>query len=537
MYQPTALKSVEKLKWSSGRAIDVWRLFCDCICGNLEGVKLAIAKDPSLVRCHYGYRTPLYFAVKENQLAIATFLLEMGANPLAMAFGDSLVTQAHDRGFSEMAEVLTTHMEHEFRISPLGDPSGEFIRSGNAAGLWDHLRRYPEALHLGDRRSNQPIHWAVMTRQIDVVDALLDLGADINARRQDGARPIHLFNGDYFYRGWRDVPSACTSTPMEVLHHLLQRGADCDLNTACHLGDLTRVHDILQRDAGAANRLSECLTYYLGSGSPLRNAAATGHLEIVRELLRHGADPNLPEEGIAPNGHALYSAVSNQHFDVAKLLLEHGAYPNPEVESSADALSMALSRNDQRMVDLLCSHGATREVHLLGYSGDVKTAAAVFAANPGLANDAEALANAAGEGHEPFVRLMLQYQPHLPREVTFPGWLVCGKTREINDLLFAHGMGPNQRDWMGGATLHHLARTGDIIMAQYYLDRGADIHARDDDICSTPLAWAAKHGQLAMVQFLLERGAGKIHADDPPWATPLAWATRRGHAEVVDCLR
>ena len=111
--------------------------------------------------------------------------------------------------------------------------------------------------------------------------------------------------------------------------------------------------------------------------------------------MAHGADPNLPEEGIAPHGHALYSAVANKHYEIAKLLLEHGAFPNPEVESSADALSRAISNDDQPMIELLCSYGAARAVHLLAYDGDVQTAAAVFAANPALADDPEALANAA----------------------------------------------------------------------------------------------------------------------------------------------
>jgi ankyrin repeat protein len=176
-------------------------------------------------------------------------------------------------------------------------------------------------------------------------------------------------------------------------------------------------------------------------------------------------------------------------------------------------------------------------VHLLAYDNDLRTAAAVFAANPALADDPEALANAAGEGHLDFVRLMLKYQSELPRRVRFPGWLIAGKTGEINDLLFAHGMDANARDWLEITPLHELAGKGDVEKAAQFLEHGADLHARDEDICSTPLGWAAKFGRKAMVEFLLERGAKPNLPDDPPWATPLAWANRRGHVELGELLR
>jgi hypothetical protein len=261
-----------------------------------------------------------------------------------------------------------------------------------------------------------------MTRQLDFIDELLGRGASIDARRSDGARPIHLTNGDYHFRGWRDVPKEWPTKPEEVYRHLLSRGATLDLGMACATGDLPRVRRLLDQDPSLVNRLSDYAGYYLGCGAPIKNAAACGHLEIVRLLLERGADPNLPEEGIAPDGHAVYSAAAKGHFEVVKLLLEHGGRPNAEVESSADTLSRVISNGDRRMVELLCAQGAARAVHLLAYYNDLQTGAAVFAANPALANDPEALANAANEGHEGFVRLLLRYQPDLPRRVNFPAW-------------------------------------------------------------------------------------------------------------------
>jgi len=314
-----------------------------------------------------------------------------------------------------------------------------------------------------------------------------------------------------------------------VIAHLRARGASCDICTASYIGDVERVRELLDADRSLANRPSDYVTYYPCSGTPLRNAAAAGHREIVMLLLEHGADPNLPEAGIAPRGHALYSAVYHRHYDIAQLLPERGAYPNVEVESSADTLSIAIMNGEAAMVELLCSYGAARPVHLLAHYGDVQTAAAVFAADPVLADDPDALGSAAG--HEAFVRLMLRYQPDLPKRVA-----VAGKTREVTELLFRHGMDPSRPDWLHITPLHRFAERGDVENAAIFIEHGADLDARDEEFRSTPLGYAAKYGKTRLVRLLLRHGARPTLPEDPPWATPLAWATRRGHEQIVRLL-
>lgn len=526
MIQPDELKTDEPLLWSTGRGNDVWELFCACVAGDLATVQRLVAKEPAIVRCQYQYRKPLTFAVRENRLDIAAYLLERDPDPTGMALNDSLLEVARDRGYAEMERLLERAL---LNASPKGEPVAAAIRARDPAQVRTLLDAEPELLHAGDTRSNQPIHWAVMTRQLDLIDELLARGADIEAPRHDRARPIHLTNGDYHFRAWlQEFPI----TSSAVLAHLRARGAHCDICTASHIGDLARVRELLKEDPSLANRVSDYLGYYLGSGAPLKNAAAKGHLEIVKVLLEHGADPNLPEEGIAPRGHALYSAVSGGHYEIAKLLLEQGAYPSPPVESSADALSIALTRSDQRMIELLCSYGSARSVELLAYYGDVETAAAVFAANPALADDPAAFPSAAENGHDGFMRLMLRHQPTLMTRVT------CGaKTGELTKFLFQQGMDPNRPNWLGITQLHNFARSGQVEQATIFIDHGADLHARDEEISSTPLGWAAKYGQPEMAALLLQRGAKPSLPDDPPWATPLAWATRRGHSEIAELLR
>jgi ankyrin repeat protein len=541
MIQPEELKKSEPLKWSPGIGLDLWELFCACIAGDIATITRLLTNDPTLVRSHYAYRTPLYFAVRENRLEAAEYLLDHGADPIGLAVNDSLLDICRDRGYADMEAMLESKLERLHGVSPRGEAVAQAIRARDLPRVRSLLGASPELLHVGDPRSNQPIHWAVMTRQLDLIDELLARGADINAARQDGARPIQLTNGDYHYRGWRDVPKDVTTTPGEVLEHLRPRGAYVDICTAASIGDLERVQELLDEDPSLASRVSEYVTYYVGSGAPLKNAAARGQLEVVKLLLERGADPNLPEEGIAPNGHALYSAVYNGHHEIATLLLEHGAFPSPAVESSADALSIAIGNSDSKMVELLCSYGSSRSVDLLAYYGDVQTAAAVFAANPALADDPGALENAAGQGHVPFVRLMLRYQPGLAARIAVgvrsQGPQESVKTRELTELLFNHGMNPSRPDWLGITPLHQFARKGDIENARIFLDHGADLNTRDEDIRSTPLGWAAKFGRLPMAELFLERGAKLNLPDDPAWASPLKWAERRGHEQVAELLK
>lgn len=541
MKRPLLLQKDETLVWSVGSGKDFWELIVACIHGDLDKINVLLKKDPALVRSSFEYRTALSFAVQEGQLAAVKILLKYGADPVNSGTNDTLLEMARDRAYSEIAKLLEESIAGKKNASPTGEAIARLIRHRDIVQVKEFLDKDPDSLHARDESGNQPIHWAVMTRQPEIIDELLHRGADINAQRRDGARPLQLVNGDYSFRGWRDVAEDTKATPGDILRYLRGRGAYVDICTAAHTGDIERVRELLQEDRSLANRVSDYVSYYIGSGSPLKNAAAYGHLAIVKLLIENGADPNLPEEGIAPRGHALHAAVCNGHIDVVKYLLDHGAYPNVDIESSADTLSAAISRNNTEMIELLCSYGAARSVPLLAYYGDIVTAAAVFNADSSLADDTYALECAAGEGHDAFVRLMLLYQPALAAKISVGvhsrGPQAAVKTKELTDYLFSKGMDPSLRNWVGITPLHRFAQRNDVPGATIFLDHGADINARDEQLRSTPLGWAAKYGRVEMVKLLLERGAKTNLPDDPDWATPLAWAVRRGQVEVEEILR
>ncbi len=310
---------------------------------------------------------------------------------------------------------------------------------------------------------------------------------------------------------------------------------------------------LIDEDPSLLNQNSDTRTGYGGNGTPLANAASGGHMHVVKFLLDRGADPNVPQEHMAPHGAPLDKAVTNDDYEMAKLLLEHGAHPNQPMESSADTVWIAIRDRNTRILELLASHGAvwdipndlgvllthdrivktglSRTMSILAYCNDIAEATRRLSADASLADDAEALSHAAGRGHEKFVRLLLRHSPATAKRV------MVARPRAMAEFLFAHGMDPDRPNWVRATPLHHFASHGDIEGAALYLDHGANIEAEDSEWRSTPLARAAEAGRTRMAEYLLRRGARVNPLGGPPWAKSIAWAERRGHTEIVELLK
>jgi len=77
--------------------------------------------------------------------------------------------------------------------------------------------------------------------------------------------------------------------------------------------------------------------------------------------------------------------------------------------------------------------------------------------------------------------------------------------------------------------LRHASGHGYISVVQYLVEKGADIHAKDD--CS--LRFASLNGYLQIVKYLVEEGGADIHAGDN---FSLIYASGHGHLPVVKYL-
>ncbi|PZR02632.1 MAG: hypothetical protein DI539_27440, partial [Flavobacterium psychrophilum] len=181
-----------------------------------------------------------------------------------------------------------------------------------------------------DDKGNQPIHWAAFTGNIELLDYLLALGADINAARPDGARPIDLANIYLRNRTWHVANNTdLFAKSNNLLKFLFERGAYCDIGTAARIGKYDLVKEMVEENPRIIHAIPLYCDYF--SGLPLRMAAGAGYLSIVEYLLEHGANPNQPEPGVAPAGGALHAAIWGRHFEIAEVLLKHDAHVDAEV--------------------------------------------------------------------------------------------------------------------------------------------------------------------------------------------------------------
>ena len=521
----------DKLDWT-GRWLGetIWQVLTAARDGDTERLRAMLADDASLVSAEFWYTPPLHFAVREGHVDAVRLLIEAGADIFhrSLYAQETLLETALARGHHEVARLLRDELSR--RVSSTGTRHAihEAVGTGNIETVARLLADQPDLINRGDQLGRRPLHYAVETGHADLVDRLVDLGADVDAwgfSSDDrlggtGFRPVVLALWHHPY--WQQ------RNDYAIARQLLARGAHYSITVAAALGDADRIRELLASDPALANDQEP------GGKRPLSAAAERNHVAIVKCLLDAGADPNLAEGPNCPKGYALWAAAHFGHFEVASMLLDAGADPNADVESSGTPTGTAKAE----MRVLLYQHGGRVPLAMHFHDGNIDTVAALLDAKPELFDDhrvTDGFTLAVSAGHESLVRLLLARGLRLPASVTGCQTYLW-RSLDLARLLLDHDMDPNLPNWQQVRPLHFIAEKGEIDKARLFLEYGADPNAIDEEYRTTPLGWAARRGQTEFVRFALANGFDPTLPDSPPWASPHAWARRRGHDDTAKLL-
>lgn len=190
-----------------------------------------------------------------------------------------------------------------------------------------------------DRKGRTPLSHAAEMHRPDVMNLLLDRGADIDATHGQGVTPLMdalcgFIRPDDPERRERALLSVKTLIDRGASIQPTTENAESALHCAARLGDLPVVERLISLGANVDQTSA--------SGAPISQAASSSGMravEIAELFLQNGARLDIPDSlGFYP----MHRAAQMGNIDMLKLLLKHGADPNVLSEIGKTPLQMAI---------------------------------------------------------------------------------------------------------------------------------------------------------------------------------------------------
>ena len=404
---------------------------------------------------------------------------------------------------------------------------------GNTALHWAAYRRNAELVRLlVDARADTaaktrigdmtPLFMAAKVGDAEIMELLLQAGADANIANTNGTTPLMLaagsgktaavqllldHGGDVNARditnGQTAVMFAAALNRGEAISMLVESGAD--------LGVLTKVSYVQQgRRARVDDELDE-RTVEMGGNTALHFSAREGALDAVRALVAAGADV----DQVSGNDHTppITQALITGNLDIAMFLLQSGADPNI---ANADGLAPLYATLDARFaqrtwyppptveqektnyLDLmraLLAKGADPNARLtkqlwyrqFGNSGSPDRVGATPFWRATQAHDLTAMKMLLEAGADPSINtklessaLMVASGIHYSNQGL--NYLPDQRLEVVKFLVEELGADVNHKDKTGHTPLHGAALIGNHDIIRYLVDKGADVTARANTI-------------------------------------------------------
>lgn len=371
--------------------------------------------------------------------------------------------------------------------------STRIIQGANTGECWIRSETRPALLH------------ACRKGHVAIVEAMLDMGANIETRDHIGRSPLY---------------TAAMEGQQKVVEILIKRGANT--SSANYHGSTTLMMAAFHGHADAV----EVLIKHGASVSSVNDrgttalilAAYSGHTDVVKVLVNYGADVSSTNH---KGTNALMVASGSGHLGLVKLLLSHGADINAVNEVRCTAVLAAAISSHKALTSMLIERGAT--VHgALEYNSGRALIHLVVASN-----DTKSLRLVIREGASVTVTDKQRQTPlHIAAEF--------GHFQSAQ-LLLEHASDPNARDRLDWTPLHFAVRRKDTRICRLLLQNGADANSVTDR-GATALHLAAMFDHPGIVTSLLASSQISINARENHGNTALSIASTFGNLDVVQTL-
>jgi ankyrin repeat protein len=140
---------------------------------------------------------------------------------------------------------------------------------------------------------------------------------------------------------------------------LLAADPQLTVHEAAALGRTERLRDLLDEEPGRANEFGD------DGFHPVGLACFFGHVDAARLLLERGADVNALSRNEHIQTAAIHAAAAGEgkdeevRYELVRLVLDHGADPNLPQGGGFRAIDAARQNGDRRVEELLLERGAT----------------------------------------------------------------------------------------------------------------------------------------------------------------------------------
>ena len=381
-------------------------------------------------------------------------------------------------------------------------------RTGDLGGIKRYLSEGAEIDELSPETHISALSWATMMGHAEAAKLLIQRGADINVRQEDGGTPLHI---------------AVALGRAEMADLLIKEGADVKAKN--RRGDVPAsglyipwgmlkfmigMFDIKleqkEVEAGRA-KIAEMLNIKSPSqpqraANDVWDAAFIGNVDMVKKAVTDGLDVNArnPVSGDP----LLFTASLMGHTDIMSFLLEKGADINIQNKDGNTSLHAAAFLGRAEAAELLLKNDVNVHTRNIQGGSAIDNAKLDWETTQAILNIIQVIEVKKAEvmaGRAKIIRLL------------------SGKMKDAPEPL----------------NLWKASAEGNLAAIKATLNGGSDLSALDPQYGIDPLGWAALNGQTEAVKLLLEKGAN-IHNRHRDGSTALHGAAFLGHIDTVKLL-